>query len=149
MTKTASGLIVLRNRLIRLRASAWHISYKLEYAFRVFVVRRRVWIALALIAGCCLSSFYLSRYLQTSLGTAFSSKARFETLTTLIMTVGAALLGATAIAFSFIMFAMQVNVERMPHGLFRKFSGDQCLMSAFALTFFMAIVVPCLSLVPD
>jgi len=67
----------------------------------------------------------------------------------LLLTVGGALIGATAIAFSLIMFAMQVNVERMPYGLFRKFSSDIKLMASFVATFLLSIAVTSLSLVPD
>ena len=59
------------------------------------------------------------------------------------------MIGATAIAFSLIMFAMQVNVERMPHGLFRKFSSDAMLLGAFVSTFSLAVIIAGLSLVPD
>lgn len=64
-----------------------------------------------------------------------------------MLAIGGALIGATAIAFSFIMFAMQVNVERMPHGLFRKFSTDKRLMGTFIAGFLLAIGIACASLV--
>lgn len=63
--------------------------------------------------------------------------------------LGGSLVGSAAIAFSLVMFAMQVNVERMPHGLFRKFSSDPKLLGAFAGTFLLAIGVATLSLIPD
>jgi len=48
----------------------------------------------------------------------FENEKHIEVLRTLFLTIGGALIGATAIAFSLIMFAMQVNIERMPFGLF-------------------------------
>jgi hypothetical protein len=135
--------------LSRVRATAWHKSYKVEFAIQGIILRRRNWITWLLIVGIFLGSWFLSYRLQAALALAFLEKARFETLKSLIMTVGASLVGATAIAFSFVMFAMQVNVERMPHGLFRKFTGDLRLMTAFASTFGIAIAVPSLALVPD
>lgn len=41
---------------------------------------------------------------------------------------------------------MQVNVERMPHGLFRRLSADRRLLSAFAATFILAVIISSLSL---
>ncbi|SDZ79610.1 ABC transporter permease [Microbulbifer marinus] len=79
----------------------------------------------------------------------FSESGRFNSIRALFLTLGGALIGATAIAFSLIMFAMQVNVERMPHGLFRKFSSDVKLLGAFVLTFSLAAIIAGLSLIPD
>ena len=42
---------------------------------------------------------------------------------------------------SLVLFATQVNVERMPHGLFRKFSSDPQLMGLFAFAFTLALGV--------
>lgn len=57
------------------------------------------------------------------------------------LAVGASLIGATAFVFSLVLFAMQVNVERMPHGLFRRLSRDMRLLGAFLLSFLLAIGV--------
>jgi len=67
----------------------------------------------------------------------------------LILSIGSALIGATAIVTSLVLFAMQVNIERMPHGLFRRLSADQKLLGAFALAFLLAIGVATLSTVVD
>jgi len=63
-----------------------------------------------------------------------------------LTSLGGALLGATAIAFSLVMFAMQVNVDRMPYGLFRKLGSDLRLLFAFVATFALAIGITSLSL---
>jgi len=44
---------------------------------------------------------------------------------------------------------MQVNVERMPYGLFRQLGSDRKLLSAFAVTFALALGVAALSAIPD
>ena len=95
------------------------------------------------------TSWLLEPKLNSVLEPYFSVQERFNGLQTLLVTLGAALIGATAIAFALIMFAMQVNVERMPYGLFRKFSSDQKLLGSFALTFVFAIAIICSSLIPD
>jgi len=79
----------------------------------------------------------------------FENDKHIEVLRTLFLTIGGALIGATAIAFSLIMFAMQVNVERMPFGLFRKFSSDLKLMGTFIATLVLSVALACLSLVPN
>lgn len=63
--------------------------------------------------------------------------------------VGLGMVGATAIAASFIVFALQVNVERLPHGLFRKFSVDARLLWSVAASLLLAIGGTALSLVTD
>lgn len=50
---------------------------------------------------------------------------------------------------SLVLFAMHVNVERMPHGLFRRLSADKRLISAFAATFIIAVIIASLSLNVD
>ena len=58
-------------------------------------------------------------------------------------------MGASAIAFSLVMFAMQTNVEKMPHGLFKRLSSDGRLLGAYLLSFLLSIFVMSLSLVPN
>jgi hypothetical protein len=65
------------------------------------------------------------------------------------LNVGSALIGAAAIVTSLVLFAMQVNIERMPHGLFRRLSADRKLLGAFALAFLLAIGVATLSTFVD
>jgi hypothetical protein len=76
-------------------------------------------------------------------------ETRLSSLRTLLVTIGGAFIGAAAIAFSLIMFAMQINVERMPHGLFKKFSTDMRLLAAFGSTFILAILVTTTALIPS
>lgn len=87
--------------------------------------------------------------LQTYLEPYFSQPGLLDSFKALFLSLGGAMIGATAIAFSLIMFAMQVNVERMPHGLFRKFSSDVRLLGAFVSTFSLAVIIAGLSLIPD
>jgi len=128
---------------------AWHRIYYAIYYVRLFLFKYQTWLATLLIGAMCVLAEYFSRHWENAAAKVFADKDLFDALRTLLITVGAALLGATAIAFSFIMFAMQVNVERMPHGLFRKFTSDVRLMLAFGFMFALAIAVPSLALVPD
>ncbi|MGE1174805.1 hypothetical protein [Pseudomonas sp. BW7P1] len=70
-------------------------------------------------------------------------------LKSLLAGTSSALIGATAIAFSLILFAMQVNVERMPHGLFKRLSSDWILLGNFLTSFLSALTVGSLSLIPS
>lgn len=71
----------------------------------------------------------------------FSGEKRLDALRNVIVTIGGALIGGSAIAASFILFAMQVNVERLPHGLFRRLSADRRLITAVGATFPTALIV--------
>jgi hypothetical protein len=87
--------------------------------------------------------------LQVVLKPVFATDELLQALRTLFVILGGALLGATAIVSSLVLFSMQVNVERMPHGLFQKLSADRRLLSAFAAAFLLALFVAALSLIPD
>lgn len=70
-----------------------------------------------------------------------------STLQNVALAVGGAMIGATAIGSSFVLFALQVNVERLPYGLFYRFSLDRKLLLSFALSFVAAIGGTALSLI--
>lgn len=118
-----------------------------------FGVRRRIRrhvraiVAVALVILIAVSAA-LAPALQTATGAYFDAE-RFAVLRNLLATAGGALIGATAIGFSVVMIAVQLNFARMPHGLFRKLSSDVQLLGTFATTFLLAIAVAVLSLVPD
>jgi len=78
---------------------------------------------------------------------AWFAPPRLGSLQTLFVGTGTALIGGTAIAASLVLFAMQVNVERLPFGLFRRLSSDLKLLLAFAGSFVLAIAVASFSLI--
>nr|WP_129502260.1 hypothetical protein [Malaciobacter halophilus] len=78
----------------------------------------------------------------------FLDGEKLKLLTTFYITTGAALIGITVLVFTLVMFAMQVNVERMPHGLFHKLSNDKKIVFCFFGTFFIAILISSLSIIP-
>jgi hypothetical protein len=84
---------------------------------------------------------YLLPHLHAPLTTYYDDAERLASLRSLLQALGGALLGAAAIVSSLVLFAMQVNVERMPYGLFRELGSDRKLLSAFAVTFVLALGV--------
>lgn len=116
------------------------LNVKLNYGGRLGLLFLSVLIVTSTVSIPALQ-IYFEQYI--------SEQSRLDSIRALFLTLGGALIGATAIAFSLIMFAMQVNVERMPHGLFRKFSSDVKLLGAFAATFSLAAIITGLSLIPD
>ena len=88
-------------------------------------------------------------FLRRLVGGYFNSQESLGALRTLLGGTGSALIGAAAIAFSIIVFAMQTNVERMPHGLFKQLSSDRRLLSSFLGSFLTAIAIAGTSLIPD
>jgi hypothetical protein len=101
---------------------------------------------LALIVCIAATSFGIPT-LQDRLDTWSATEGRLEALRSLLLALGAALIGAAAIVSSLVLFAMQVNVERMPHGLFRRLSSDVRLLAAFAATFLIALLTMAGSLI--
>lgn len=79
----------------------------------------------------------------------FDSPDLLAALRTLFVTLGGALLGATAIGFSVVMLAVQLNFARIPYGLFRRVTSDFRLIGAFVATFAFAGVVTAFSVIPN
>lgn len=141
--------------------STLHTRYKKIYAanvlrfFRVKIqfVQWRMRHGFKLMTLCLLAAalftVLLTPHLQRMTGDYFSHEDNFAALRSLLGGTGAALIGAAAIAFSLIVFAMQTNVERMPHGLFTQLSSDKRLLSSFLGSFLSAIAVAGMSLIPD
>jgi hypothetical protein len=118
----------------------WLFNFKSKYSGKL---------GLMLLAALMMVSAIFVPVFQTYLEPYFSQPERIDSFKALFLSLGGAMIGATAIAFSLIMFAMQVNVERMPHGLFRKFSSDFRLLGAFVSTFSLAVIIAGFSLIPD
>lgn len=81
----------------------------------------------------------------------YSDRGHFDALKGLFLGLGCALVGATALVFTIILFAMQVNVGRMPTPLFTRFANDKRLLTVFIATLMLSIGVAALSLsnLPD
>jgi hypothetical protein len=133
----------------RLKARMWHQLYVVRYRYLVWKARHGVMAtAIILLLSAGVSAIWIPA-LQGTLDPHFSVEGRLESLRSLFLTLGGALIGAAAIVSSLVLFAMQVNVERMPHGLFRRLSADRRLLNAFAGTFLLAVLVTALSQIPD
>ncbi|PKP79183.1 MAG: hypothetical protein CVT81_00415 [Alphaproteobacteria bacterium HGW-Alphaproteobacteria-3] len=131
------------------RALLWHRVYYLRHRLLIWIARRgAVAASILLLSLIVISAFWIPK-LTDDLQAAFPTEERLQGLRSLFLAIGGALLGATAIVSSLVLFSMQVNVERMPHGLFRRLSADRRLLSAFAAAFLLAIFIATLSVVPD
>ena len=130
-------------------AQFWQYYYRYKNWYLFKTVKYKITFITVVLFFLLITSCFLAHKFNSVLGSYFSVQDRFNGFRTLLVTLGSALIGATAIAFSLIMFAMQVNVERMPYGLFRKFSSDPKLIGSFAITFVLAITITFLSLVTD
>jgi hypothetical protein len=130
-------------------ALLWRQLNRTQY--RIAVLRARHGNLSLVVVICFLIgvSIYFTDFLQFQIESYFSFKDKLSDLRSLFLALGGALIGASAIAFTLVMFAMHVNVERMPHGLFRKLSTDARIMGAFGVTFTLAIAVASISLIPD
>jgi hypothetical protein len=134
----------LRRYSALLFARSSFIRYGMQ---RRMMMHGRWAITIALIALIIASAGLLPSFQHSA--ESYFTIDRLTTLRNLLATIGGALVGATAIAFSVVMIAVQLNFARMPHGLFRRLSSDFRLLGAFAATFILAIGVAALSLMPD
>lgn len=150
LPKAIEPTVARTRKAIRRRIAAlWQYAYRAKYWLAGWGLRYG---SIAFSAGLVLlvsASFYLSPALQSTLEVHYATEQAIERLRGLILNTGSALIGAAAIVTSLVLFAMQVNIERMPHGLFRRLSADLKLLGAFALAFLLAIGVATLSTFVD
>jgi len=127
-------------------ALLWNLIYSIEYRLSILWAQHGWHILFTLISVLIAVSTYFSPELQITLEPHFSSGEELQRLRELFGTLGGALTAASAIVFSLIIFAIQVNVERLPHRLFQKLGSDPKLFLAFISTFLLAVGIASLSL---
>lgn len=134
-------------KLELIRAHMWRRIYRFRFFLRSWASRRwTLLITLVLIAA-----FSISVYLHPNLKMFLNETGsiQIETFRSVFQSLGGGLVGAAAVAFALVMFAMQTNVEKMPHGLFKRLSSDGRLLVAYLLSFLLSVFVIALSLVPN
>jgi hypothetical protein len=131
------------------RTLLWKSIYRTRYRVRIWTARHGAIAAAIMLPLLIVISALGIPSLQGSLKPLFATEERLQELRSLFLTLGGALLGATAIVSSLVLFSMQVNVERMPHGLFRRLSVGARLLTSFATAFLLALIVAILSLIAD
>lgn len=134
----------IKKKTKRRIATWWRSWYRTQYRFVNWKTRCDSYALVIIFLLPLLVVIYLWS-IQDVLENYYSSQQRIEELRSLILSVGSALVGATAIVASLVLFSMQVNVERLPHRLFHSLSKDFKLLGAFALAFILAIAVAILS----
>lgn len=117
------SLLALRKKV----AEFWVYGYRGKFWLTTKTQKYGGAVAAVALFSVLAGSFYASPALQKILANYYSSAAEIESLRALILNIGSALIGAAAIVTSLVLFAMQVNIERMPHGLFRRLSADRKL----------------------
>ena len=135
----------IKKKITRRIATWWRSWYRIQYRLVNWKTRYGVYALVTTFFFLLLVVLYLLPIFQDVLGDHYSSQQRIEELRAWMLNVGSALIGATAIVASLVLFATQVNVERLPHGLFHRLSKDHKLLGAFGLAFILAIVVTTLS----
>jgi fumarate reductase subunit D len=127
-TRGRRAYYVAQNRIVRTWNLWWHVIS-----------------ACTVLAAMALTVIYLAPALQAAIGVIDTN--RLAAVQTLLVTIGGSFVGASAIVSAMLMYALQVNVERMPHKLFRRFSSDHKILLAFLGTIAPAALVASLSMV--
>lgn len=157
----------LRNGAARLRAASKQIATSVDSRARQvrnralykadqfwvmathWELRHRRAVLLALVGAAVAGSALYVSSVKQDLWVYFADQGRLGAAQTLLVTLGGALVGAAAIAFSVLIFSMQVNIERMPHAVFRRVSSDPVLMSQLAAMIILSIAIASSSIVID
>ncbi|MEO0814133.1 MAG: hypothetical protein AAFY60_14815 [Myxococcota bacterium] len=96
----------------------------------------------AIITGAAIGgSLFLLPQLQSLIASFLAEETQLDAFRSGVLTLGGALLGTTGISFGFVMFTLQVNLERLPHQAVRRFSLDRRLITYFLASFFLGSVV--------
>lgn len=139
--KIYNNLNSLKYFIKNLPPKLWTYFYIIKQYFLLFKFKYQFHIFSFLIISLLIFTVFTANKFEDFLNSKFLENDNLDILPTLFFTLGGSLVGATAIAFTLVMFAMQVNLQRMPHGLFRKFSADAKLIISFFLTFIFAIII--------
>ena len=119
LRQAISSAIARTRRGIRRRvAISWSFTYRLKHKLDHLWQRFASILLLALLVLSVSTSIYLAPSLQTFLEAQYNADNLTHELRGLLLNLGSALIGASVIVTSLVLFAIQVNVERMPHGLF-------------------------------
>ncbi len=127
----------------------WRLLYKARNFLFVVNHKYKNKFLLILALGIIAANLLVFPDLNELFGKSFMDDSMFKGFQNFLLSLGVAFMGAAAIGFALVMFALQVNVERMPHGLFRKSKSDFQLLGSFFLTFGFSISIALLSLLPD
>src|ERR1700722_14900725 len=127
------------------RAKCWLRVEKLRMAVDSRAKRNAFRIALTILPVAICGSLWLAERFEPFIDPYFD-KLR---LSTLIVTVGGGLVGATAVAFSIVVFSVQINVERTSVVMFQSLSRDTQLILVFVLAIFSSVACASLSLFTD
>ena len=122
-------------------ANFWHYLLWSKYYVQTWLSKYKwtvLWIGILCLVS--LNFAFLSK-IHLLISAYFSDQNSINNLVTTLTTLGGALIGAAFIAFSLIMFSMQINIERMPHGLFFRFGKDFFILLMFVATLISGIVV--------
>lgn len=111
------------------------------FKFRWWVSDRKS--ILALIAVC------ISLQISVANSYQFNPLIDTEQVSSLLLTIGGALIGFTAIVFSLLLFSLQTNIQRLRYLDFHKFSTDKKIFTQLLSCFLIAIAIAGSSLVKN
>ncbi|MBF0379838.1 MAG: hypothetical protein HQL69_02405 [Magnetococcales bacterium] len=147
---TINGVLERFNKAVSVKnAKFWQLVYRSQHQLKLWKLQYGdIYFYITLVVLMC-GSFYLSSTLQQVLLIYFPNNDKIELLRTLMLNVGSALIGASVIVTSLVLFAMQTNIDRMPYGLFRRLSEDRQLLGAFMVALLLAIGITIISIFVD
>lgn len=129
-------------------ASAWHRFYWIKFHSTIGFHRYKRVSSLVIVFLGLATNYYWLPLLENFLGLYFVNESQISALKAFYLMLSGALIGTVAIVFSLIMFAIQVNLERLPYRLFQKFSSDRMLLLQFGTLIAIAFSIGILSFAP-
>ncbi len=135
----------LLKKIAIIRIKLWRINRRLgEWFFGMGVFTYVILSSVIMATGVNFSSD-----IQQFIEKQYIKPDSIERYFNIFSTLGGALAGASLLMFSLILFAIQVNVEKLPHKIFKHVGFDHKLIYAFLISFVLATIVIILSALPD
>ena len=134
-------------RLAAIRANMMVSGWKLHNWLTRLRFKYPTAIELTLWTTALVAIFFVTDQFLGDIVEFFPSNDAYNAFQSLLVGVGSALIGATAIVASLLLFSLQVNVERLPHGMFRRLNSDRALLLSFVASIAVSILIAVTSLV--
>ena len=136
----------LEKRYLAITIRFWKIHYRINFWFRRQIGQWNKYLCFVTFMGIISSYISIPYWNPILIEIGLNN---YDSYRTALQVLGGGLISATTISFALVMFTMQINVDKMPYGLFRKFGSDIKLFGAYLISFLLAIFVILLSLAPE
>lgn len=133
------------------KAKVWQKYYALKSQLVEFqaIKHYSLMLNIFIISLCFSAALFVLYSFESVFKSFFFQREVFIQFKSILLGIGSSLIGAASIAFTFLIFSLQNNLDKLPYGLLRKSGVDTKLIIYYLTTLLLAISICLLSLYPD